>query len=509
MRYPYPPPRYECRYRNACPHLDMLSTTWVYGQFQLAKKQYQQHLKIYDRLQEALSESRDKIAKLERENAELKAKYLLIHQRQFKSNKRQREQRDVGETKKDKKKRGAPIGHQGWFRAKPEQIDRVVHVKAPTNCPYCHKNELISLSETTAHIQEDMAPPPPPFTTKYVHALAWCTRCGKAVSQAGEDEIPGAHIGPLAKATAIYLRQDIGITYRKVQRMIKDLFGLSFVPASALGFDRKATAKGLPLYEDIREKIRASDVVHADETSWRSDGLGHYAWYAGNDNLAFFHINRRRSAAVAQSIFGEHFNGILVRDRYAAYNRIGRDWQACLAHISRNAKDIEKEHAFLPQSKQDPNVNTFAAEIRALCSRLCETSKKISTGKISQKTAPAMEKKFSRKLKCICKQTLTFKPAEALRKFLAGSEQKSLFTFLRHPNVAPTNNHAEQTLRRLVIFRKICFGTRSQSGLEVHSVLPSLVLTAKRQGIDPLSFLKILLTKDTAIAQEALFNDSS
>ncbi len=354
-----------------------------------------------------------------------------------------------------------------------------------------------------------MAPPPPPFTTKYVHALAWCTRCGKAVSQAGEDEIPGAHIGPLAKATAIYLRQDVGITYRKVQRMIKVLFGLSFVPASALGFDRKATAKGLPLYEDIREKIRASDVVHADETSWRSDGLGHCAWYAGNDNLAFFHINRLRSAAVAQSIFGENFNGILVRDRYAAYNRIGRDWQACLAHISRNAKDIEKEHAFLPQSKQDPNVNTFAAEIRALCSRLCETSKKISTGKISQKTAPAMEKKFSRKLKCICKQTLTFKPAEALRKFLAGSEQKSLFTFLRHPNVVPTNNHAEQTLRRLVIFRKICFGTRSQSGLEVHSVLPSLVLTAKRQGIDPLSFLKILLTKDTAIAQEALFNDSS
>lgn len=131
------------------------------------------------------------------------------------------------------------------------------------------------------------------------------------------------------------------------------------------------------------------------------------------------------------------------------------------------------------------------------------------TGELTQNKASEMEKEFTRKLNCICKRTLTFRPAEVLRKFLTGPEQQNLFTFLRHRNVAPTNNHAEQTLRRLVIFRKICFGTRSQSGLEVHSVLPSLVLTAKRQGVDPLCFLKTLFTKDTAIAQAALFNDSS
>jgi hypothetical protein len=328
--------------------------------------------------------------------------------------------------------------------------------------------------------QEDMAPPPPPVTTKFVHKLAWCRRCGKTVSQAGEGEIPGAYIGPVAKATAIHLRQDIGITYRKLQRIFKDLFGLSFVTASALGFDRQATIKGLPLHEDIKDKIRVSEVVHADETSWRNDGIGHYAWYAGNDNLAYFHLARHRSAAVARSIFGEEFKGVLVRDRYAAYNGIGADWQACLAHIGRNAKDIYKEHALLPQSRQDPGVATFTAEIRELCSQLCETGKQIRIGKLSQNAASAIEQECSRKLKTICERDFSFKPAEALRKFLVGSEQRHLFTFLRYPNVAPTNNHAEQTLRRLVIFRKICFGTRSQSGLEVQTVLPSLVLTAKR-----------------------------
>jgi hypothetical protein len=265
----------------------------------------------------------------------------------------------------------------------------------------------------------------------------------------------------------------------------------------------------MPLYEDVRDKIRASAVVHADETSWRNDGLGHFAWYAGNNDLAFFHIDRHRSAAVAQSIFGKDFKGVLVRDRYAAYNRIGEDWQACLAHISRNAKDIHREHTFLPKADQDPNVNVFVTNIKEICSQLCNIGQKLKSGEFPQEMAADMEEKYSRELNRICKTPLAFNPAEALRRFLVGPEHKHLFTFLRHPGVEPTNNHAEQSVRRLVIFRKVSFGTRSQSGLKTHSVLPSLVLTAKRQGVVPVIFLKVLLTKDTAIAQAALYNNTS
>jgi len=76
-------------------------------------------------------------------------------------------------------------------------------------------------------------------------------------------------------------------------------------------------------------------------------------------------------------------------------------------------------------------------------------------------------------------------------------------------DIEPTNNQAEQSLRDMVIFRKICFGTRSTEGSLSHSVLPSLVLTAKRQGKHPLSFLQTLFTSDTATVQAALYNDSS
>ncbi len=93
---------------------------------------------------------------------------------------------------------------------------------------------------------------------------------------------------------------------------------MTCVPAALVGFDNRAAKRGEAIYEDVRDKVRASDVVHADETSWRSDGKGFYVWFAGNDELAFFHIDRHRSAAAAQIVLGEAFDGVLVRDRYAA-----------------------------------------------------------------------------------------------------------------------------------------------------------------------------------------------
>jgi len=515
-RYPYPPHDFECLYRHTCPYLDGLSTTWVLGEYRRADDVYQEHLRIIDTFDGDLKARDERIRILERENAELKAKLQALHRRQFRPNRK----KDADSGGKDiesvssssegkKKKRGAPVGHPGWVRPKPDRIDRTVDVPAPTICPHCQSDLLTPMEETTEHVQEDIVIRPQTLVTRYLHGQAFCGRCHRPVVQAGEGELLNAPIGPVAKSVALYLRYRMGIPYRKTTELLRELYGLKFVPASALGFDRKATARGGPIYEDLRDKIRTSDVVHADETSWRSDGVGHYVWFAGNEKLAFFHIDRHRSADVAKNIFGEDFDGTLVRDRYAAYNGIGVDWQACLAHILTKAKEISGEHALLPQTERDTATGRFCDRVRDLCSRLCDVGQKLKSGEIPWKAAANIEKRSVTELNTICKQVLHFKPAETLRSYLAGSEQKFLFTFLRRPGVPPTNNHSEQSLRYLVIFRKICFGTRSESGLKTHSILPSLVQTARRQAVHPREFLQILLTADTATAQAALYNNSS
>jgi len=493
-----------------------LSTTWVLEEYRQAADVYQEHLRIIDGFDDELKVRDQRIRVLERENAQLKAKLQAWHHRQFKSNKKKDVERGGKEVESapssgegEKKKRGAPVGHPGWVRPKPERIDRSVHVSAPTICPHCESENLTPMKETTEHVQEDIVIRPQTLVTRYLHGQAFCARCNRPVVQAGEGELLNAPIGPAAKSVAIYLRYRIGIPYRKTAELFRELFGLTFVPASALGFDRKAAARGTPIYEDLRDKIRASDVVHADETSWRSDGVGHYVWFAGNDHLSFFHIDRHRSAEVAKTIFGDDFDGTLVRDRYCAYNGIGMDWQTCIAYIITKTKEIRVEHALLPQSEKDAATGPFCDRIIALCSQLCDTGQKLKSNDIPWKAAAKIEKCFATQLNTLCKQPLRFKPAETLRTYLAGPEQRFLFTFLRRPGVPPTNNHAEQSLRHLVIFRKICFGTRSESGLKTHSILPSLVQTARRQGVHPRQFLQTLLTADTATAQAALYNNSS
>jgi len=499
-----------------CPHLNGLSTTWVFGEYERADDVYHEHLRIIDNFRDALEDRDDRISILERDNAELKAKYQALHQRQFKANKRTKhaDRQDDGyrvtsQGNSERKKRGAPVGHSGWFRPTPKKIDRTVSVPAPETCPHCGSNNLTLLPEITDHIQEDIVIVARPKVTLYQHGEAYCPKCRRAVMRAAEDEILNAPIGPVAKSAAIYFRYRIGVSYRKTQEILRELFGLDCVPASLVGFDRKAASNATAIYNDLKEKIRTSSVVHADETSWRNDGVSHFVWYAGNDDLAFFHIDRHRSAAVAKAIFGEDFAGIMVRDRYAAYNGIGMDWQSCLAHIITRAKEIRREHTLLPNAERDTNAEPFLCRVIDFFSHACDMGQKLASGAISWQKAASIEKEFLKKLSNICKKPLRFKPAETLRAYLAGPEQTFLFTFLRHPGVPPTNNQAEQSIRHMVIFRKICFGTRSESGLKTHSILPSLVQTARRQGVQPRVFLQTLLTADPAAAQAALYNNST
>jgi transposase len=507
--YPDAPYGFQCQYTHRCPHLNGLSTTWVFENYERADEQYQEHLRIIDLLRDDV-ETRDKrVRVLERENAELKAKLVAIHQRQFKATRKKKTDNPMVSSPRIKgKKRGAPVGHPGWSRPKPDHVDCTVDVPPPALCPHCQSIDLTPMEDTTEHFQEDIVIQPRTVVTRYVHGQAFCSRCHRAVVQAGEGELLNSQIGPVAKSAAVYLRYRMGLPYRKVADLFREMFGLKFVPASAVGFDRRAAALAVPIYEDLREKIRVSDFVHADETFWRNEGLNHYVWYAGNTDLAFYHIDRHRCAQVAKGIFGEDFKGVVVRDRYAAYNGIGAQFQACLAHIITNSKEMDREHALLPDREQDQQVTTFASRIKALFSEACHIGQEIKSGNLPFSSAKDVEIKFIKRLAMICKHPFRFKLAETLRKYLIGPEQKYLFTFLRIPGVPPTNNQAEQSLRYLVIFRKVCFGTRSESGLLTHSILPSIVHTAKRQGVPPREFLQILFTADTKTAQAALYNSS-
>jgi hypothetical protein len=499
------PDDFRCPYRHGCPYLEGLSTNWVFHGYQETggiECQYEYQL---EELQKELQAERRHSQEVALENQRLQAQLQALHRRQFKGRRRPAPPA-LANPAPPPKKRGAPAGHPPWQRAKPARIDQVVLVPAPDACPDCQHSKLQPVTAVHEHLQEDIVLEPRTVVTCFRHQQAHCPQCDKDVWQPGPGEMPGAYIGPAAKATATYLRYQLNVPTRKISQFFADFFGLHFVPASAYGFERQAARRGQPLYEDLGQKIRALPVVHADETSWRHDGQSYWVWYAGDDDLAFFHLDEHRSGEAAQAVLGERFAGTLVADAYASYKAVHpKDRQSCLAHIKTKAKELEQELALLKGRAADPRARQFCKAIQGFVHDACLAHRKLARKPWRGRRAKKQHRALRRQLKALCRHPLRHPKAEAFRKRLSGPEQKQFFTCFRRPNVPPTNNQAERSLRPVVIMRKVIHGTRSEKGLENHSVLRSLFETARRQGKQPHRFFFDLFTKNTAEAQAALY----
>jgi len=497
-RTPAAPFGYECPYKGHCPHLGM-STLWALEQIKYAD----QEREYMHMLQQHIEDLERKSHEDHRRIAELEARLRQKHSSAFKPNKRPSKRKTRTEVNNDSVEgqsapRGAPRGHPPWNRKKPERIDRTVHVPPPSRCPHCNSTDLQPpQGGPSSQLQEDIVLRPRTVVTEFIHTPAYCPNCRRDVCATADDELRNCSIGPVAQSAAVYLRHAVKLSYRDTCTVMETLFGISYVPATALAFDRRTAARGRSLYEDLREKIKAADIVYADETHWRIDGRSAYLWYAGNPDAAFFHVDRSRSSEVAVSILGDDFQGSLCTDAYAAYNAVNSLLrQSCLAHITRKAKDIIAEIMLMPPAMRDANALRFLRSLRKIINRACRIGAKRNSGVLSCKRARAYIPHFYNLLDSTCSRSLSYEPAEKLRLRLIDPKREydRLFTFLRVPGMEPTNNHAEQTLRLPVIFRKICFGNRSDEGAESLGVILSLLTSARRQNKDPLTFLQRLLT---------------
>jgi len=505
-RWKTAPDGFVCPYRDNCPHLEGLSAFWMFEEHQRAKLREHEHWQIRERMAQENASLHRVVSEQKQEIDVLKAENKLLHQSRFKSSKAKPSRRDeaAGDpccAAQPQKRRGAPLGHPPWARKVPERIDRHIHVEAPLICSHCQSATDTTISGQTSYIQEDIVLVPQTLVTSYVHDTAFCPSCQRQVIHPLEGELPFAPIGPNAKATALYLRHALKVPYRKISEAMGTLFGIDFVPASTLGFEKRAGVNARPIYQDLIQKIRVADWVHADETHWREDGKNYWLWYAGNESLSVFRIDPHRSSQAAKSLLGDKLDGFLVTDAYAAYNAIdcagGR--QSCLAHLLRKSKEIGEELALI-DGADAPSVR-FSQSLGSLLKEACAVVVPKQTG-----ARKKLADQFRKKLAPICRKPLAFEKAETLRKRLipTSREYPHLFAFIEHGG-PPTNNHAERSLRPLVIFRKVCMGSRSATGSDNISLFGSLTQTAALQGAKVIDMFRALFRSSPHHAQDVIF----
>ena len=444
-----------------------------------------------------LAAANKRVKELAEENRILKYDLAEMRNKWFSRKSRKREEKTEAEELQSKK-RGAPIGHPGWFRKRPAQIDKVKELY-PEICPECGSHNVKNCEgKTEEHIQEDIVIPRVK-ATKYVHHYGYCKDCHNVFCPKGEDELLRAYIGPTAKAFAVYLKYDIKVSDRDIQRLFGKMFQLKVDPSSIPGFRNQLTRAGYPLYEDLLKELRKSSVVNADETGWSLDGENHWLWNFSTPKLSLTHIDPSRGQKVVERILGEKFDGILVSDFLGAYDKIeARAKQKCIIHLNRDLKKAEECYG------EDNLIQGYCGRLKDLFDRAIELKDAWLENDISGEP-------FGKKREGLVAELKDFhypNPQKGILQTISKrliKHKDHLFTFLYHKDVPSHNNHAEQQIRPHVLLRKITFCNRSLKGIMNHSVLSSIVQTCNLNQQDPLKMLKRVLLADKAEKEQLLY----
>ena len=165
----HPPYGFSCPYTDHCPHLEGLSTTWVFEGYRRAEEVYDEHLRIIDVLDARLNAALKQVRMLEKENAELKAKNTALHRRQFKANKVTPSESEQEEPCRNKEEARGSCWPSRMVEIKPVRVDRTVYLPAPSICPHCGSDNLLPTGQVSEHLQEDIVLRPRTIITRYVH----------------------------------------------------------------------------------------------------------------------------------------------------------------------------------------------------------------------------------------------------------------------------------------------------------------------------------------------------
>lgn len=384
---------------------------------------------------------------------------------------------------KSKRKRGGQFGHPK--RTRPliptADCDRVVHHR-PGACSDCGARLSGNDPAPDRHQVTELPPIRPTVTEHQIHTLE-CPECGCLCRGRLPPEVPRGCFGPNVVAVVTLLSSFGRLSQRILASLMRDLFGLEISDGQVSrlqSIGRKALHAG---YQEIVADVRNSATVNIDETSWRENGCRAWLWTVVGRLGTLLAVRPSRSRAVATELLGADFGGIVGSDRYSAYSHLNdRCHQFCWAHLLRD---------FQAMIERGGSAADTGTRLRSAGQELIHHWKRLQSQQIQRATFDTHYRRLrSELLDALDNGSACADPktAETCRRL--SNECYSLFVFAHHKGVSPTNNAAEQALRRSVIFRKLSFGTEEQTGSKNMSVILSVVETCRRLNRPRLDFLR-------------------
>jgi transposase len=307
----------------------------------------------------------------------------------------------------------------------------------------------------------------------------------------------------------VTLLLDKYLFYRPTYRLLADLqtHGL----ALSLGTVTDGLQRLLPLFEPVYEALaahsRRQPLWHADETRWLvfalvegKVGFRWYLWTFHAAEVVVFVLAQGRSHDVPEDYLGPDAAGIMVVDRYKAYQVIDQVRRGlivlafCWAHVRRDFVTVARTWP-----EQEGWALGWVERIGALY--------QLNDQRLAVREEPVKFAAADERLRAAVTAFGTQGEAELLdpsvhparRKVLEslGNHWTGLTVFVEHPEVPMDNNTAERAERGPVVGRKNYYGSGAVWAGRLAAMLFSLLQTLCLWDLNPRSWLTAYLTACT------------
>ena len=472
-------PHYIPRTLDECEHkIEKLQQRYTWSRrlgflIEISERDAQRRLRKLSKENQLLKEQNDEL-----KNELIRARHQLQTLLGFKK----RKSKKAADTDQDKtsstqtKKRGAPLGHIGKTRPIPDKVDNQQIIAPPDICPHCGGSDILLEDDFISKYIEDIVPVVK-TVTEQLYQWASCAHCAKPVISKQATTGPPVTIGPNLVALLTVLRQQMGVSYRKLSRLCTETLQILLSAPAVMGIINRVGQKCEPIYKGIEASLSTQPVLHGDETGWRMDGNPWQLWCFCNRSLVYFHLDPSRGAKVPKAILGENYEGILHADFYAAYNFLP-NVQRCLVHFLRAIKDE------LDITPEDKTLGSLKKGLKGIIEKGNQIK---ALGDVQQQNAGRQQ--LEHRLETLAKLKSENKKPNTLIKRLV-RHQPELIRFVDHPHAEFHNNRVERALRPAVIFRKLSFGNRTPGGAYNFQILATVLETCRLKGKNLSDFIQ-------------------
>jgi transposase len=383
---------------------------------------------------------------------------------------------------KQNRQRGGQPGHKGASRklVPLEQVKKSYDLKAD-QCHQCGHQLDGTDPEPYRHQVTDIPPVVAEVTEYRLHSLL-CPECGSETRAELPTGVPSSAFGPRLQAMVSLLSGRYHLSKRDVAEVMNDFFQADLSLGSVPTLEQRTSQAIAQPVNEARQYVKQQPLVHLDETGWFEGHQRAWLWVATTAWVTVFLIRPSRGGQVVRELLTTAFKGIVISDRWSAYN-----WlltllrQLCWAHLRRDFQAfIERGGASQP----------LGEALLAQVDLMFDWWYRVRDGTMPRLTFQEKMQPLQHNVGQLLRLGTTcshHKTAATCRDIL--KREAALWTFVRVEGVEPTNNLAERQVRPAVLWRKRSFGTQSQAGSRFAERIMTVVATLKQQHRNVLDYL--------------------